>query len=93
MFQIDGKSNFAFIYKRKLDYKISFLQRKQIVGRQKEVAQSFLFLRNFEFPEEIFLLYHHNHFFTYFLRQKSQLDFRCGFSSAASKKAHHHHCF
>ena len=75
IFQIDEKSNFAFICQRKLDYKISFLQRKQIVGRQKEVAQSFLFLRNFEFPEENFLLYNHNRFFSILIYVKSQLDF------------------
>lgn len=46
--------NRNFDFSRKFDYKISFLHRKQIVRRQKEVAESFLFLQNFEFPEDNF---------------------------------------
>ena len=43
IFQINEKLYFLFILKRKFYNNISFFQRKQIVVRQKEVAQSFLF--------------------------------------------------
>merc|ERR1719414_275616 len=60
---------------------------KKIVGRQKEVAQSFLFLRNLK---KIFLLFIII-IITYFLRLLQfsslfQLHFRCYFSAR-------HHCF
>ena len=75
IFQINEKLYFLFILKRKFYNNISFLQRKQIFGRQKEVAQSFHFLQTFEFPGENFLLYNHNRFFMYFINVKSQFDF------------------
>ena len=75
IFQINEKLYFVFILKRKFYNNISFFQRKQIFGRQKEVAQSFLFLQTFEFPEENFLLYNHNRFFMYFINVKSQFDY------------------
>ena len=65
-----GKLYFVFILKRKFYNNISFFQRKQIFGRQKEIAQSLIFLQTFEFPGENFLLYNHNRFFTYFNLRK-----------------------